>query len=154
MDFAKLEISAVVIVRGGRILAVYNSSWGDFTLPMTKRRVWQDKRVQAVQLESVEHAAARAFVETIGKTATGLKPLPSHPSVFKQYDRNGEVTDVQITTFRHDLSPGIEPRADVMTEWLSVDEWLDSRRMPISTTAIHILKHAESEAKLVGKSFP
>jgi hypothetical protein len=34
------DVAVTVITRGQQILAVYNPDWGDFTLPMTKRRVW------------------------------------------------------------------------------------------------------------------
>lgn len=155
MQFPKVEVSAVAIVRDGRILAVYNSAWGAFTLPMTKRREWQDSKVQGKKLEEPwEHAASRAVAEVIGKSVVGMQRLPSQPPGLTQSDRTGEIKDYQAATFRYDLSPGVEPKADVIDEWLTLEEWLDPKRMPISPTAVHILKHAEAEAKLAGRAFP
>lgn len=152
--FPKVEISAVVIVRGERILGVFNDKWGAFTLPMTKRRVWQDKKIEAVHRdESWEHAGARAIVEVVGKSVVGLRPLVTLPG-FQQGDRDGAVKEYVVNAFRYDLPAGVEPRADVVTEWLTLEEWLDPKRAPISPTAVNILKQSEAEAKLAGKSFP
>ena len=154
MQFPKVEISAVAIVRSGRILAVYNSAWGAFTLPMTKRRVLQDKKIEAVHRdESWEHAAARAVAECLGRTIVDVKLLTRLPG-FQQSDRDGAVKEFDVNAFRYDLPAGIEPRAELLTEWLTLEEWLDPKRAPISPTAVNILKQAEGEAKLAGKSFP
>lgn len=155
MDFEKVEISAVVIVRDRRILAVFNPAWGSFTLPMTKRRVLQGKKVPTAPAEETwEHAAARAYAEVIGKTVSRFAKVATHTPGLTQGDRTGEVKNYQIETFRCDLPSGIEPRSDVTTEWLTLDEWLDPQRMPISPTAVHILKFAQAEATQSSKSFP
>ncbi len=154
MPFPKVEVSAVAIVRGGRILAVYNAAWGAFTLPMTKRRVMQDKKIETVHRdESWEHAASRAIAENIGKTVVGLKPLVSLLG-FQQSDRDGAIKEYDYQAFRFDLPDGIEPIAGLITEWLTIEEWLDPRRAPISPTAVNLLKQAEGESNLGGQSFP
>lgn len=154
MPFPKVEVSAVAIVRGGRILAVYNSAWGAFTLPMTKRRVWQEKKIETVHRdESWEHAASRAIAEVIGKTVVGLKPLVRLPS-YQHSDRDGAVREYDVQAFRFDLPDGLEPIAGLITEWLTIEEWLDPLRAPISPTAVDLLKQSEGEAKLAGRSFP
>ena len=128
----------MAIVRGGRILAVYNSAWGAFTLSMTKRRMWQDKKIEAVHRdESWEHAASRAVAEVIGKSVVGLKPLVGLPS-FQQSDRGGAIKEYDVQAFRLDLPAGIEPMAGLITEWLTVEEWLDPLRAPISRTAVNL----------------
>ena len=69
-------------------------------------------------------------------------------------DRDGAIKEYDVQAFRFDLPAGIEPMAGLITEWLTVEEWLDPLRVPISPTAVNLLKQAEGEATLAGRSFP
>ena len=45
-DFPEVDVAVALIVRRERILTTYNPRWGAFTLPMSKRRSWNDPNVR------------------------------------------------------------------------------------------------------------
>ena len=76
------------------------------------------------------------MAECLGRTIVDVKLLTRLPG-FQQSDRDGAVKEFDVNAFRYDLPAGIEPRAELMTEWLTLEEWLDPKRAPISPTAVN-----------------
>lgn len=145
-----LDVVATVILYQGRVLTVYNKKWGAFTLPTTKRRSWEDDAIAkgAVREEPWENAAARAAAEWLGHTLTAtLTDLGEVPE-FQQSDRDGKWKRYRLKAYLLDLDaePSIPPMQIV--EWLSPDDILDEKRMPISPTARHIVSYLQLKGVL------
>src|SRR3990170_4145042 len=98
-QFEEVDVAAVLIEQGERILAVYNPQWMTFTLPMTKRRRWTDPKIPpAHREEEWVDAAARAAAEHLGKTITRLK-FRKDIAKFQQSDREGTWKRYHIQVF-------------------------------------------------------
>ena len=142
----ELEVAAVLITQGSRVLVVYNAKWGSFSLPMTKRRKWDDPNIPvAHREESWTTAAARAAAESLGRTVTGLEFLADVPR-FGQGDRDGAWKRYHFQVFRLAVPAGTELRPGTVGEWLTVDELLDPARGPISPTAVELVPQAQVAA--------
>jgi len=139
--FSWVEVCAVLIKRDDKFLLGFNSEWGSFTLPMTKRRSWKGEDVPGfAEKEEWEHAAGRAASEFLDGTHT----LPFEPNddvpEWTQGDRDHEHKHYQFKVFTLNLPADVQVKADKKTTWLTMDEILDKRRWPISKTARHILR--------------
>jgi ADP-ribose pyrophosphatase YjhB (NUDIX family) len=143
-----VDVVATLIMKGDRILAVYNDKWGSFSLPMTKRRSWEDPVAEkgAERVEDWEDAAIRAASEWIGCTTT-QKPQPlSEVGEFQQSDRDGKWKRYHLQAYKLAVADDTQIPPARVAEWLTVDQLLDENRKPISPTARHIV----SELKLAG----
>jgi hypothetical protein len=155
VTFPEVHVAVALVVRESRIFAVYNSEWSSFTLPMTKRRYWSDPNIPPAERdEEWIEAGARAAAEWLGTTVTGLTALNADLPPYQQSDRDGIWKRYDFRLFRLGLPAGCQPRGDVITQWLSVAEFLDEDRRPISKTARHIVAALNSSAKLAGGVFP
>jgi hypothetical protein len=153
--FPQVEVAVAVITQDTRILAVYNPLWSSFTLPMTKRRTWQDPNIPpAHREEDWADAAARAAAEWLGQTSTAVPQLLAEIREFRQSDREGVWREYTFQVFQ--IPPGTHrgPRPDAVCQWLTVNEWLDPERRPISPSARELIKHLQAEAGLKGRPFP
>lgn len=165
-QFPEVDVAVAVLVRDGRILAVYNERWGGFTLPMTKRRETpQDPNVKAGPAPKEEvwlSDAARAQAEWLGRTCVlapqdflAPKLLLQIPN-YQQSDRDGVWKRYSFQVFGAFLPHDIEPVPGKIREWLSPEDFVDCNRMPITDTARHIIAQLRLvggfEALLSGKS--
>jgi hypothetical protein len=151
-----VDVSIVVVTRGPRVLTVFNSSWGSFTLPMTKRRNWTDPTVPSSDREeSWKEAAARAAAECLGRTVSldALEFVADIPE-YRQGDREGLWKRYHFQLFRLGVPDGTEVKSAATVEWLTVDELLDPNRVPISSTARDLLPKAQEAAAQSGKALP
>lgn len=142
-NYREVEVAATLITRGQEILAVYNEQWMAFTLPMTKRRTWDDPNIPVAHREEAWiDAAARAAAEWLGRTVTGLTELPLPPDTepYHQSDRTGQWTRYTFQVFRLELDPNDEPLPGAVTQWLTREQLLDESRRPISPTLRHVLQ--------------
>lgn len=141
VNFPEVEVAVSVIVRGNQILAVYNPKWMAFTLPMTKRRRWQDPNIPPAQREEAWiDAAARAAAEWLGCTVTGLTELPAEISPYHQSDREGQWNRYNFRIFRLTLEANQESLEGTVTQWLTHEQLLDANRRPLSPTVRHVLQ--------------
>ena len=132
-EFPLVDVAVCLITCGPRLLLVWNRKWGEFTLPMTKRRVWHDPRVAAShRAEDWQDAAARAGAECLSKTCS-LTSLLEVPGEYKQSDRDGLWKRYHFQVFQ--ISFGYHPRLipGTVVEWLTPDEIQNCR--PVSPTA-------------------
>lgn len=143
-----IDVSVVLVTRGPRLLTVFNPSWGSFTLPMTKRRVWSDPSLPpANREESWKAAAARAVAEALGHSISlaSLEQVAEIPE-YRQGDRDGVWKRYHFQIFRLALREEAEAKSGVTAEWLTVDELLDPDRAPISATARDLVPKALTAA--------
>ena len=142
--FPHVEVAVAVITRGNRVLVVYNPLWGSFTLPMTKRRQWDDPTTTGgTKHEEWRDAAARAAAEVLGRTFTA-KELPEEadlgPVEFQQSDRTGEYKRYHFQVFKITLAEDVKLVDGTIAALLSRVEILDKKRAPVSPTARLLLK--------------
>jgi hypothetical protein len=145
-DFPQLDVAVTLITWGERVLAVYNSRWGSFTLPMTKRRDWHDPNVaQSHHGEDWLDAAARAGAEWLGRTCEP-KPVLDELGEYQQSDRDGTWKRYHFRVFRVSVEgvPDLVPGA--IAEWLTPAELLGRR--PVSPTARHVIAKLRENGKL------
>jgi hypothetical protein len=154
LEYPLVDVAVTLIVRGGRILAVYNRPWSAFTVPMTKRRCWQDPSIPpAAREEDWVEAAARAAAEWLGCTSTTPPQFLADIAEWRQGDRDGVWKRYHFQVFKVELKEGDETSAGAICEWLSPDQFLDENRRPISPTARHLIKELQDQAQLQGRSF-
>lgn len=148
-QFPEVDVAVAVLVRDGRVLAVYNDRWGGFTLPMTKRREPpQDPNVQAAPAPKQAvwlSDAVRAQAEWLGRTCVlapkeylAPKFLLDIPD-YQQSDRDGCWKRYTFQVFGTLLPHDVEPVPGKVREWLSPDDFVDRNRVPITNTARHIM---------------
>jgi hypothetical protein len=136
IDIPLVDVAVVVLRGEGRVLLVYNPQWSSFTLPMTKRRRWQDPRVPPANREEAwVEAAARAVGECLGTTFTQPPGLLADLAEFHQGDRDGVWKRYHFQVFQLPLLTGQQHATGAVTEWLTPAEILDPERRPISPTA-------------------
>ena len=144
------EVVAVVVMKAGHILLAYNEKWGAFTLPMTKRRTWEDpsQKADAVREEEWEDAALRAASEWLGSTTKakpeGLGQVPE----FQQSDRDGKWKRYHTEAFRLVVEDSLDSAPGKSTEWLTVEDILDEDRRPISPTARHVMAELQGRGAI------
>ncbi len=139
-QFEEVDVAAVLIQQGDRFLSVYNPHWMTFSIPMTKRRIWNDPHIPpAHREEEWIDAAARAVAEHLGRTVTRLK-LRKDIAKFQQSDRDGVWKHYHIQVFTMPWMKGFALLPGHIAEWLTPAEFLDEKRRPISTTARRLLK--------------
>jgi hypothetical protein len=145
-EFPTVEVAVALIAKGEQILAVYNPRWGSFTLPMTKRREWQDPEVpHARRHEDWVDAAARAGAEWLGRTCEPEFVLDD-PGGYQQSDRDGAWRRYHFQVFRVEVEG--EPRLveGAIAEWLTPVQILSRR--PISPTARYVIAKLKEGGKL------
>jgi hypothetical protein len=146
-----VDVVATLIVKNNRILAVLNERWGSFSLPMSKRRSWEDPAAEKgiERQEEWEDAAIRAAVEWMGRTTTTEPQFLSEIGEFQQSDRDGKWKRYHMKAYRIRISDDAqEPPAGRIAEWLTAEDFLDENRKPISPTARHIISELR-DARLV-----
>jgi hypothetical protein len=135
-----LDVAVTLIRRGPRVLMILNASWSAFTLPMTKRREWQDPNIpRGHREESWVDAAARAAGECLGRTFTAEPVLRESLPEFLQSNRSGVWNRYYFQVFEIPWPENDEIRSGAVFEWLTPAEILDEARRPISPTARHII---------------
>ncbi len=141
-----VDVAVTVIRRGGKVLLCLNPKWAAFTLPMTKRRSWQDPNIpKAHREEKWIDAAARAACECLGRSFTVEPILCAELLEFLQSDRNGIWKRYGFQVFEIPWPEGEEVRSSVAVEWLTPQEILDESRRPISETARHIIARLQAQ---------
>jgi len=143
-----VEIATTLVCCGGKILSVYNDRWGAFTLPMSKRRRWQDPRTkeEAERVEDWDDAAVRVAAEWLGHTLTDKPRLLTDLAEFQQSDRDERWKRYHVQVFQVDAQNEKAVAPNRIVEWLLPDQIVDEERRPISPTARYII----SELKLKG----
>jgi len=137
-----IDLVAVIVTRGDRILTVYNEKWGAFTLPMSKLRRWRDPKVKekAERVEDWEDAAVRAATEWVGRTTTDKPEYLREMAEFQQSDRDEKWKRYRTRAYRIELPAEVEPHPARVTEWLTAAEICDEHRRPLSPTARYIVR--------------
>jgi len=149
----QIDVSVVAVTRGSRVLMMFNRSWGSFTLPMTKRRLFVDPNLPSGRPEEAwNEAAARAAAEALGQTIplNQLELLADIPE-YRQGDRNGEWKRYHFQIFRFALPEEATVKGGLPIEWLTIKELLDPNRAPISPTARDLIPQALEVAAQAGK---
>jgi len=142
-EFPLLDVAVTLIAHGDRILAVYNPVWGSFTLPMTKRREWQDPKVpKGKHTEDWLDAAARAGTEWLGRTCSP-EFLFDDKGGYQQSDRDGQWKRYHFQVFRLALEGQPALVNGAITEWLTPAEFFERR--PISPTARYLIGKLQEE---------
>jgi hypothetical protein len=140
------EVAVTLIHHEGRVLVVWNSQWGGFTLPMTKRRAWQSMSgPDLVQAESWDDAAMRNVGECLGCTSTEVPQFVLEIPEYKPSRRSGEVKRYSFQVFAFHAT-GFELPRGVVGEWLTFDEILDEQRRPIAITARDLVGRCKDPA--------
>ena len=151
-----VEVVAVLLTRNGHVLTVFNPRWGAFTMPMTKRRTWNDPAAGGRRDEAPQQAAVRAAAEALGKPLPpGQWPQRLEVDVepYQQSDRDGLW---KRYTFHVFWLPLDGPLADAQPRpwdnaafvWVSAEE-IQSWE-PVSLTARHVLDAAGAAVGLAG----
>lgn len=137
-----VEIAAVAIMDGSHIMAVFNEHWGAFTLPMSKRRSWDivENGRSVEQLEEWSDTAIRAAAEWMRQTFSAEPEFLTEVAAFQQSDRDRIWKRYQVQVYRLCVEKGAPLPAGRTAEWLTVDEFLDPKRKPISLTARNIVE--------------
>ena len=139
LQFKTVQVAVTVIQSGQKILTVYNPKWGSFTLPMTKRRQWQDPSADnGTRDEEWADAAARAAAEWLGRTFGDFPEPLLEIADFQQSDREGTWKWFRLMVFRILLDRQERLVDGAIAEWLADDEFQPNRR-PISDTARHVI---------------
>lgn len=148
LNIPDVDVAVTLLTCDRRIVLVFNRKWSTFTLPMTKRRSWQDPRCKPAHREEAwENAASRAAAECLGRTLTTAPAFLLDFPEFQQSDSDGTWKRYRFQIFELPLQvPNLHP--SVMTEFLSVDEILDPSRQPISATARDLIKKLGEEERL------
>jgi len=156
----EVEIGVALITRGKTILAVFNPKWSAYSLPMTKRRRWNDAGMaKGDRSEDWRDTALRAAYECLGRPTRISGPLsgnaePIEIAGFSQGDREGLWKHYRFHVYRVTLEKGEEAASGQQAIWLSVDQFLDPTFGPISPTARNVIREVQARAKLAGASFP
>ena len=149
MKIENVDVVATLLAQGRKILAIYNPRWGAFTLPMSRRKQFNDPDVsKAIQPEDLERAAARVAAEVLGRTFAPEdfpKPLCEIKD-FEQSDADGVWKLYQVHVFGLKLSEGVQLAPGVIAEWMPAIEF--RIREPITRTARFILKRLEEQDQL------
>jgi hypothetical protein len=149
MTYPHIDAAVALIKQGSKYLAVYNPGWEAFTLPITKRRVWQVPQDPPTILEEDwADAAARAAAEWLGRTVR-LQAAPFHEIVDLEYSgRTGEWKHYHLQIFEVPVQSDVKTANGTATEWLTVDEFLDEDRRPISPTAREVMRQLKANFKV------
>lgn len=140
MAFHRVEVAVTIIASGKKILAFYNPRWGSFTLPMTRRKKWQDPAIPiGVRDEEWRVSAARAAAEILGRTF-GPDQFPKHVTEIREYRQSGEdgiwkIYEFQV--FGLSVAEGTKPVAGEITTWLEPAEFAGHE--PVSSTARYVV---------------
>lgn len=155
-----VEVAVAAVTRGNDILTVYSKNWNSFTLPMTKRRQWEDPTAEGGKgYEEWRDAAARAAAECLGRTF-GPRDIPEQPDLiladFQQSDRDGIWKRYHFQVFQIRLPKKAEALDEIIAEWHPVEVFLldEKRRQPISKTAYRLIKELSQIVSLGGRQFP
>ena len=136
-----VDVGVAVIVRGDKILSVYNHKWGSFTLPMSKLRKWQDPQAgSGVRFEAGQQAACRAAAETLGRTLTVEPETAGVDVTLAQSDSDLLWKRYSFRVFKFEFKGAVRTAPGVISEWLTKNQFLDPKRWPISDTARHLVR--------------
>ena len=147
----RVEVAVVLIaIRDtDQILSVHNPCWGAFTLPMTKRRTWEDPAVRVGRkAEDWLAAATREAAEKLGRTfAPNELPVSLlQETEYKQSDVDGIWKMYCFHIFRLPVPSGTICARNVNGEWLTPGDF--RKRVPISGTAKYLLDCLRREGLL------
>ena len=138
--YPNVKVAVALIQRDGRFLTVYNPKWMAFTFAMTKLREWSDPETPPIKREeSWDFAAARAAAEVLGRTITDLTFAFDYPE-YRQSDREGVVRRYRFQVFSTAAKKDNALVPGTVFEWLTAEEILDKKRMPISPTAQELIR--------------
>ena len=142
-----VDLATTLLVKDGRVLAVYNAKWGAFTLPMSKRRRWEAPAgtKETEREEEWTDTAVRAAAEWLGRTLTGEPEFLAEVAEFQQSDRDAQWKRYRMRVYKIEVDT-LDLPAGKACEWLLPDELTDEDRRPISPTARHVI----GELKLNG----
>jgi len=145
-----MDVAVALIMKGDRILVVYNEKWGAFTLPMSKRRTWTDpsSKEGGERVEDWEDAAIRAATEWTGCTSKNAPEFLLDLAEFQQSDRDAKWKRYHLEVFKVAVGDDLEIPSGRVTEWLEADDIVDEERNPISPTARHIVAELKLGAKI------
>jgi hypothetical protein len=145
-EFPLVDVAVSLVTSGPRVLVAWNPKWGEFSLPMTKRRVWRDPRVAASHhAEDWNDAAARAAAECLGRTCEP-EFLLDVPGEYQQSDRDGAWKRYNFQVFQLTLADQPDLVPGVVAEWLSPKEVLNCR--PISPTARFVIGKLQEAGRI------
>jgi len=138
-----LEVAVAVLKADSKFLALYNPKWGEFTLPMTKRRVWKDPEkfiLAEPREEDWDNAAARAACEALGRSLEeNEKPQKAAEVIdYRQGDRDGLWKRYHFQVFIIDLDNPEAVKGQGIMEWWDRDDF--QSRKPVSPTARMLIK--------------
>jgi hypothetical protein len=137
--FPHTEVAVALVIRRDQVLLVFNPRWGTFTLPMTKRRRWEDPHATEVREEPWVEAAARAAAECLGRTLKEEFRKVLDCEGHWQGDATGEVKQYHHQGFEVHVPPETGPVPGLIHEWLAPGDILDKGRRPISWTARYLI---------------
>ena len=150
-DFPTVEVAVTIISkrRSKRILAVFNPRWGSFTLPMTKRKYWEDPKAPAANRpEDIVISAVRAGAEVLGTTFDHalLPKLLLREAHFHQSDSEGKWKRYDLHIFGLQVSAKTRFAPCTFVEWLTPADF--AAREPVSGTARFVIALLQKEGKL------
>jgi hypothetical protein len=149
MAFQTVEVAVTVLAAGTRILAVFNPRWGSFTLPMTRRKKWQDPAMAlGMREEDWSVSAARGGAEVLARTL-GPQARPQQLMEIKEYRQSGEDGIWKVYQFRiFGLAIPKESKlaGTILTEWLTPAEFADHE--PVSSTARYLVSCLQEKGRL------
>jgi len=140
MPLPSVDVAVTLLQHGNRILAGYNSQWGAFSLPMTKRHVWKDPDLpDGLREETWENAAVRAAAEWIGRTTLAVPQLICDKEFeYRQSDRDGHWKRYSFRVFKLAVESEVLGGTEAY-EWLTPAELVDPKRRPVSESAVFII---------------
>ena len=144
MAFQPVEVAVTVMARDAKMLAIYNHKWGAFSLPMTKRKKWQDPQISlGVCEEDWTVTATRAAAEALGKSFAP-KQFPRRLMEVKEYRQRGEDGIWKVYAFQifgMDIPGHATLHSGTVAEWLTPAEF--DTHQPLSTTARYLVHTLE-----------
>ena len=143
--YPKVEVSALLIGRGGKLLLDYNQSWSAFCFPITKVRDLPSKIPDGEgQRESALDAAVRAAVEMIGVPLAPdrlPKAIEADIGPYQQSGRDGQWKRYEFHLFGMKLTEEPKPLHGHTAIWLKPEEI--RTHQPISPTTLMLLERLD-----------
>lgn len=121
----------------GQFLLEWHDKWRTFMFPATVPRSSQDKEWGISLTESAEEAAIRATAEATGVClrVSGLLKLTGRVSMTTVSGSQGSLTGYQPQVFRYQLSEDTQLQPPRPTQWLTLEDMIDTNIGPISNVA-------------------
>jgi hypothetical protein len=144
-----MEVAVTVMRQGDLLLAGYNSKWEAYTLPMTKRRYWaMSDDLDSFESEPWEDAATRNLMEWWGPPVVQRPAHLLEVKAFRQSDRDLLIKNYHFQIYGAIIEEGQSLRPDLKAEWLSLEDFQDIHRRPISPTTRHLIDMLKDAGKL------